>query len=54
MDTNATELKRDTNSKWSRGAGEEKDRVNVRSCEAESAAKSHTDCTYSKLGPESG
>lgn len=37
-----------------REAEEEKDRVKVRSCEAERAAKSHTDCTYSKLGSESG
>lgn len=37
-----------------RGAEEEEDRVKVRSCEAERAAKSHTDCTYSKLGSESG
>ena len=42
----------DTNSEWS--AEEEKDRVKVRSCEAESAAKSHTDCTYSKPWSESG
>lgn len=37
-----------------RGEKEEKDRVKVRSCEAQTVAKSHTDCTYSKLGSESG
>lgn len=37
-----------------RGAEEDEDGVKVRSCEAQSAAKSHTDCTYSKPGSESG
>lgn len=40
----ARELKRDTNSK------EERDRGEVRSCEVENTAKSHTDCTYWQLG----
>ena len=48
------ECQRDKQRAEHRAAEEEEDRVKVRSCEAENAAKSHTDCTYSKPGSESG
>lgn len=51
---NRYECQRDKQRAEHRAAEEEEDRVKVRSCEAENAAKSHTDCTYSKPGSESG